>query len=137
MQVIKKRIMNRNTNSSEKEMREEVVKEFFNDKNYEVERGKIALLDLNTFQMKTYYTSGASPAHFEFDFEKDYIYIVSHNFFGWEGRNIFISPAIIDKFKITDDGLVLLNRFSYAKGFRYATHKLFYRDKKCYICTMV
>ncbi len=136
MQVIKKRIMNRNTNSSEKEMREEVVKEFFNDKNYEVERGKIALLDLNTFQMKTYYTSGASPAHFEFDFEKDYIYIVSHNFFGWEGRNIFISPAIIDKFKITDDGLVLLNRFSYAKGFRYATHKLFYRDKKCYICTM-
>ena len=128
-------MLNGNRDVSDKEAKKEIVREFLNDGKYATAKGEVSTINLNNLKESLYYTSGASPAHFEIDSNEDEIYIVSHNFFGWDSDNIFIKPAVIDKFKIVDDELVQQKSFEYKKGFRYTSHKLFYYKGKPYLCT--
>lgn len=97
--------------------------------------GKIIMLDINTKNRKYYTTSGGSPAHFEIDSRTDTIYTSSHNFFNRKDSMTFVQPAIIDKFRLVEGKLELVGSFSYEKGFRYASHRVFYHNERPYICT--
>lgn len=97
--------------------------------------GKILMLDLNTKQKILYDTTGGSPAHFEIDTKDDTIYTSSHNFFLGKDTMTFLEPAVLDKFKMKDGKLELVGSFSYPKGFRYTSHRVFYYYNKPYLCT--
>lgn len=97
--------------------------------------GEILVMDIKTKEKTRYETTGASPAHFEIDTREGAIYTSSHNFF--RGKNLmrFLAPAVLDKFVILGDKLKLVSSFSYPKGYRYTSHRVFYFDERPYLCT--
>lgn len=96
--------------------------------------GYILLLDTKTKERSYYSTSGGSPAHFEIDYLNDTIYTSSHNFLAAINDLVYLEPAVIDKFKLVGGKLEFQGAFSYPKGFRYTSHKIFYFENKPYIC---
>ena len=97
--------------------------------------GAIILFDNQTKERTTYKTSGGSPAHFEIDEKEDMIYVSSHNFFNRLDSMSMFEPAVFDKFHYINNKLEWRNSFSYPKGYRYASRRVFYNDGKPYICT--
>jgi len=98
--------------------------------------GKVILLNLDSKDVKYYTTSGGSPAHFEIDEQSNTIYISSHNFFNRKDSMTFIKPAVLDKFILENDEMILLKSFTYEKGYRFASHRVFRYNNKIYICTI-
>ncbi len=104
---------------------------------YDVEciPSKIMLLDLLTKERVTYETSGSNAAHFVFDVKTNMLYVSSHNFFDGGDSVYMFEPAILDKFELVDNRLILRGTFKYDKGYRYTSHRIFYNDGKSYLCT--
>lgn len=98
--------------------------------------GRIMLLNLKTLEKTYYNTTGGSPAHFEIDEKNNYIYTSSHNAFGYKEKLVFLEPAVIDKFELIEDKLVLKGSFSTPKGYRFTTHKIMNFNGKSYLCTL-
>ncbi len=98
-------------------------------------QGRIMMINRKTNEQTYYNTTGGSPAHFEIDSKQNFVYTSAHNFFGVKDGVIYFEPAIIDKFEIVDDKLVHKGAFSYEKGYRYTSHKIFSVGGKTYICT--
>lgn len=80
-----------------------------------------------------YKTTGTSPAHFEIDEDNDNIYISSHNFFVYPGNNVYVEPAVIDKYQLEDNKLIYQSTFRNKSGFRFTSHKFFRYNKKPYV----
>lgn len=97
--------------------------------------GSVILLNTMTKEKIIYKTSGGSPAHFEIDYNENMIYVSSHNFFNRLDSMSMFEPAVFDKFKLVNNRLEWCSSFSYEKGFRYASHRIFYNNGKPYICT--
>lgn len=96
---------------------------------------KIIFENLNTKEKITYETSGSNSAHFEIDPTKNMIYVSSHNFFEGDGYVFMFQPAVLDKFEYIGDSLVWRGCFTYEKGYRFTSHRIFYLDGKAYLCT--
>lgn len=115
------------------------ISELFNEINSEdpivCSNGEVLIVNLENMEETFYKTTGTSPAHFEIDEEKDIVYVSSHNFFVWNGKNIYVDPAVLDKYKLENGGLHLEKSFSHRTGFRFTSHKLFYHQGKPYMCT--
>ena len=97
--------------------------------------GKVIIYDLFTKERIDYQTSGGSPAHFEIDKTENMVYVSSHNFFNRLDSMSFFGPAVFDKFLFRNNRLTWCSSFSYEKGYRYASHRVFYNNGVPYICT--
>lgn len=97
--------------------------------------GKIMMMNLDNKEKQYYVTSGGSPAHFEIDEANNTLYTSSHNFLMDINNMILYEPAVIDKFEIHNTELLHTGSFTYPKGYRYTTHKVFSHGNKTYICT--
>ncbi|OPH47983.1 hypothetical protein BC351_39025 [Paenibacillus ferrarius] len=123
----------------EEEWRKVLISEVFNE-SYEENpitcaSGEVLTINLNNMEEHYYKTNGTSPAHFEIDEKTDHIYVSSHNFFVWNGKNIYVEPAVLDKFQIENGKLKLTKSFSHETGYRFTSHKFFYHQGKPYMCT--
>ena len=74
-----------------------------------------------------------APAHVEIDPYNDMFYISSNNMIWCEGSFCFLGEGTVEKFKITEDKIFRMGVFHNHKGFRFTTHKLFWKNNKCYI----
>lgn len=99
--------------------------------------GRILMINRDTKEQKYYDTTGGSPAHFEIYDQggEEFVYTSAHNFFGVKDGVIYFEPAVIDKYKIENNGLRHVGAFSHEMGYRYTSHKLFSVNGKTYLCT--
>lgn len=133
--IAKKKRNDNYVKSSFDELYKAVLEEIFTENQLESVPGEILVIALNDFQLNYYKTNGTSPAHFEIDEKTNSVYVSSHNFFVWQGKNIYVMPAVIDKFEFKNDSLDLKSSFSCDMGYRFTSHKVFYNNNQAYICT--
>lgn len=97
--------------------------------------GNILTVLLSNNKENYYKTNGTSPAHFEIDKNSNKVFISSHNFFVWNSKNIYVEPAVIDRFKIENNKLIYEKTFKHEGYYRFTSHKLINFKNNNYICT--
>ncbi len=86
--------------------------------------GEIMSIDLETLNIDKYKTCGGSPAHFEIDSEKKFLYTSSHNFLPLTNDVLYLEPGVIDKYGFVNNELIHKDSFSVPFGYRYTSHKV-------------
>jgi len=97
--------------------------------------GRILAVNKLTGEKKYYQTTGGSPAHFEVDEKNGCVYTSAHNFFSVQDGVLYLEPAVIDKFKISDNELIHEGRFTTPAGYRFTSHRIFEIEGNTYLCT--
>lgn len=101
---------------------------------FELTPGRIRLLSLGELREQEVPVTCPKPAHFE-PGANGHVYLSCHNLFCVEETNYFVGPGAIIKMCLTSDRIVERGVFRDLWGFRFASHAVFRRDSKEYLCT--
>ncbi|MFA5961061.1 MAG: hypothetical protein WC848_00040 [Parcubacteria group bacterium] len=98
--------------------------------------GTIMLVRLNDKKVKYYETTYCCPAHFEVDRISGDVFVSSHNFIEFLDRVYYLGPAAIDRFSLSEDGIMEKKAtFTHPLIYRMTSHKVFSYDGKTYVCS--
>lgn len=100
---------------------------------FDVLPGNITTYNLNDCVEITYETTYSRPAHFEVSTSGD-VFVSSHNFVILD-RLYYMGPASLDRFKFEQNGLVKIDNFELAEGYRYTSHRVFKYAGKSFMVT--
>lgn len=102
---------------------------------FEVMPGKVLVYNMDTNKVQEV-PVGCSPSHVVIDEREDFVYILSNNITGIDGRVFYLAPGRVSKLKVLHDRVEKVDEFYDLSGYRFTSHKLIRVDGHPYIGTI-